>query len=245
METFVSFLAAPGISARKEALLLMQSSAAVAGRALIMLVCVVGIPAWALSGSSWSDMAKKLQDFRWPAILNPASASTSSSPNDAPRFAQSRVTGGPATARESAPLAQIVVNPTRMPESAATSTQPPAPAPSDVVPVGYQTSAPTELAAIPQSSGNAGDASLLTADQFRSIPERLRQLGATYYLLESWGSDQQMYRFYCKMAVGGCADYTRYFEASHSDPLHAMQQVLQQVEAWRSGGRIEDVGLRN
>lgn len=86
---------------------------------------------------------------------------------------------------------------------------------------------------------------MLAADQFRAIPERLRQLGATYYLLEAWGNDQQMYRFYCKMAVGGSADYTRYFEASHSDPLQAMQQVLQQVEAWRSGGRIEDVGLRN
>ena len=53
----------------------MQSSAAVAVRALIMLACVVGIPALALSGTSWSEMLKKFQDFRWPAILSPASAS--------------------------------------------------------------------------------------------------------------------------------------------------------------------------
>ena len=28
-----------------------------------------------------------------------------------------------------------------------------------------------------------------------------KELGATYYLLESWGSDQQLFRFYCKVAV--------------------------------------------
>jgi hypothetical protein len=45
-----------------------------------------------------------------------------------------------------------------------------------------------------------------------------------------------MYRFYCKMAVGGSAQYTRCFEATHADPLQAMVQVLRQVETWRDGG---------
>ena len=61
-----------------------------------------------------------------------------------------------------------------------------------------------------------------------SVPANSRaiaQLGATYYLLESWGNDQQLYRFYCKMAVGGSADYTRYFEATDADPLQAMLGV--------------------
>jgi hypothetical protein len=44
-----------------------------------------------------------------------------------------------------------------------------------------------------------------------------------------------MYRFYCKMAVGGSAHYTRCFEATHADPVQAMGQVLGQVEAWRGG----------
>ena len=73
-------------------------------------------------------------------------------------------------------------------------------------------------------------------DQFVYVQQRLRQLGATYYLLEAWGSDRQLYRFYCKMAVGGNASYTRYFEATDSNPLQAMAQVLQQVETWCSGG---------
>jgi hypothetical protein len=76
--------------------------------------------------------------------------------------------------------------------------------------------------------------------EFDGIPERLQQLGATYYVLESWGNDQHLYRFYCKMAVAGSANYTRCFEATDADPNQAMQQVLQQVESWHqnttSGG---------
>ena len=36
-----------------------------------------------------------------------------------------------------------------------------------------------------------------------------------------------------KMAVAGSADYVHCFEATHADPLQAMQQVLRQVETWR------------
>ena len=35
-----------------------------------------GNPRRGLSGASWSDMLKKLQDFRWPMILDLASASS-------------------------------------------------------------------------------------------------------------------------------------------------------------------------
>ncbi len=73
----------------------MQSSAAVAGRALIMLACVVGIPALALSGSSWSAMLKKLQDFQWPAVLNFASASTAPTSNAMRPLNEPRMTGAP------------------------------------------------------------------------------------------------------------------------------------------------------
>ena len=43
---------------------------------------------------------------------------------------------------------------------------------------------------------------------FTTIQNRLRQLGATYYLLGVLGGQQQRYRFYCKMAVGGNPNYT-------------------------------------
>ncbi len=69
------------------------------------------------------------------------------------------------------------------------------------------------------------------------IQARLKRLGATYYVLESWGNDQQLYRFFCKMAVAGDADYVHCFEATHHNPLRAMQEVLQEVESWRGGLR--------
>jgi hypothetical protein len=74
--------------------------------------------------------------------------------------------------------------------------------------------------------------------QFSYVQGRLRQLGATYYLLESWGSREQLYRFYCKVAVGGNPNYTHYFEATDSDPLRAMARVLGQVETWRGSRPI-------
>jgi hypothetical protein len=77
------------------------------------------------------------------------------------------------------------------------------------------------------------DDSSESAEPFLAMEERLRDLGATYYLLELWGSEQRMYRFYCKMAIAGNPHFTRYFEDTHTSPVRAMQSVLEQVEAWR------------
>jgi hypothetical protein len=73
--------------------------------------------------------------------------------------------------------------------------------------------------------------------QFRRMEHRLRELGATYYLLETWGSSGDRYRFFCKMALAGNADYNRnrIFQGTAADPLRAMQDVLTQVEQWRAG----------
>jgi hypothetical protein len=83
-------------------------------------------------------------------------------------------------------------------------------------------------------SGASAMQTLSSADQFKHIHERLRALGATYYLLESWGNRHDYYRFYCQMAIGGNASYSRPFQATHSDPIEAMTQVLRQVESWRA-----------
>jgi hypothetical protein len=72
-------------------------------------------------------------------------------------------------------------------------------------------------------------------DQFTYIQRRLRQLGATYYLLETWGTEGQYYRFHARMAVGGSANYVRHFEATDTDAVRAMAKVLEQVEAWQAG----------
>ncbi|MCE5266876.1 MAG: hypothetical protein LLG00_03205 [Planctomycetaceae bacterium] len=180
----------------------MQSSLAVTARAIIMLACVVGIPALAVSGASWPDILKKFQDFRLPAFLN-AKLDTPVALADAPPFKPNRSVSGQVAAA------------TDQPQSPNVAIQPPAGAASDTL-VG------------------AADLQVAPTD-LRNIQQRLRGLGATYYLLESWGSDQQLYRFYCKVAVGGNADYTHWFEAIHADPLEAMRQVLRRVETWRGG----------
>ena len=72
-------------------------------------------------------------------------------------------------------------------------------------------------------------------DRFTYVLDRLRELGAAYYLLEAWGSEGQRFRFHCKMAIGGNPGYTRHFEATDPDPLQAMGRVLSEVEAWRAG----------
>jgi hypothetical protein len=127
----------------------------------------------------------------------------------------------------------------------ASSSSPNSPALS--IPSSSATDAPTapttaNLEAVPSlsvvepsaDSPNTAAASI----QFRDIQDRLRDWGATYYVLESWGNDQPLYRFYCKMAVGNSNDYVHCFEATHTDPFQAMLQVLRQVEAWRQAVHV-------
>ena len=208
----------------------MQSSAAVAVRAIVMLACLVGVPMAALSGASWSDMLEKLQNFQkshLPAIFNSESTTTSSitplPSNAPPSFSPSEVVETrPATP---APLSQTMA--------------------TAVVPVGFQSPVePTPLmsSAVSPDAPNVPGAFDPDADPCVSIQERLRRLGATYYLLESWGNDRQMYHFYCKIAIDGNADYTRCFEATDADPLQAMSRVMQQVEDGTEGGRRKGEG---
>jgi hypothetical protein len=70
--------------------------------------------------------------------------------------------------------------------------------------------------------------------EFQEIQQRLQDLGATYYRLETWAGRSQ-FRFHCRMAVRDNSHYSRNFEATDADPMVAMRRVLEQVERWRSG----------
>jgi hypothetical protein len=72
-----------------------------------------------------------------------------------------------------------------------------------------------------------------TDEKFRAAEVRLRELGATHYMLETWGPDNNRYRFVCEMALGG-GGMNRYFWAIEDDPWRAMDSVLRQVEQWRA-----------
>jgi hypothetical protein len=67
------------------------------------------------------------------------------------------------------------------------------------------------------------------------MERKLREYGATYYLLETGGSDGHQYRFHCRMAAGPDPSRVQMFEATDADALSAMAKVVAQVEAWRTG----------
>jgi hypothetical protein len=71
-------------------------------------------------------------------------------------------------------------------------------------------------------------------EKFHLAELRLRSLGATKYTLETWGPDNNRYRFACKMAIAGNPNANQLFQAIEDDPWAAMQSVLHQVEEWRS-----------
>ncbi len=70
-------------------------------------------------------------------------------------------------------------------------------------------------------------------NKFRLAETRLRELGATHYVLETWGPQNERYRFACRMAIGGNVGVNRHFEAVDQDPWRAMEDVLRQVEQWQ------------
>jgi hypothetical protein len=107
-------------------------------------------------------------------------------------------------------------------------------------PGAQQFNQPARPSATPQNEGagmaaSRGAQSLEQPERFTAMERKLREHGATYYLLETWGNEGELYRFHCKMAIGNNPNYTRHFEATDRDALRAMAQVLERVEAWRAG----------
>lgn len=88
-----------------------------------------------------------------------------------------------------------------------------------------------------QAAAGARAATPPSGDRLAQLQNRLRELGVGYYLLETWGEQGQLFRFYCRVAVAGNPTCSHYFDAVDADPLAAMGKVIQQVEAWRAAGR--------
>ena len=210
-----------------------QSSVVVVFRALVMMACLIAIPLAALFGASLPEALKAIQQGRWPTSAHVAQASADPG-NSSEEPAKFEPTPHAAPVPGAAAIAVSAPTAASEPVQAATATCPPAmpadwpkegsPPASPVVPVSFEG---TSQAIAPRDSRSDS-----SADPFIRIQDRLRSLGATYYCLEAWGGQQQLYRFYCQMAVGGNANYTRYFEKIESSPLRAMTAVLQQVETW-------------
>ena len=195
----------------KEGSLAMESSMGVMSRALVMLTCLVVIPLIAIFGKSLPEVFKT-------KLLGNQPAAAATGPTGSPSQFQPMVSGPPAAVRPAAgadfgrPMTPVPDRPMPPAETAPPQARP-------VVPAGYNAPA-TDM--------------MDTTDRFLAAESRLRQLGATHCLLESWGNDGHFYRFRCEMAVGGNPDYARYFEATDSNPAQVIGRVLRQVEVWRS-----------
>lgn len=204
-------------------------------RTTIMLISMIALPAVAVVG------------IKWPAFLRTERAWTSE--KSSPGSSLSR-TAAPGRTNRTAPnnLATTAVN-----------AKPLAATDRDTVssePLNYPVAQAQNIdvrstsggAVMPAVGGNdpaSNPVGLLTGDvqplevqtneEFTRIQQRLRGLGATHYVLETWGATGEAYRFQCRMAAGHDAHYSRHFEATDVEPLRAMRTVLEEVESWKSG----------
>jgi hypothetical protein len=234
----------------------MQSSTGVMCRAMVMLACLVVIPLLALFGDSLPDLVTKLLD-------RIGSKSAAAAMGDAPNFMAADATAAP-NVPPPLTNGPRVCFPNGDPsnhwrgDAAATPADrgtiaPPAslgPATDTAVPVGYNSpiGVPTDSnapagvatpASPPSWQGGPATQTVTTSPTqtggaFVEVQERLRGLGATYYRLESWGTEQRLFRFQCAMMLGGAPNLTQHFEATDNDPMRAMSKVLADVEAWKS-----------
>jgi hypothetical protein len=231
----------------------MESSVGLVFRTLVMLACLAVVPLVAMYGKFVPDFAQAVMEAYKVRTQAKAAANPQAASDDAPPFA-----GAPIRAHGSATQPQghrgpSVAAPAPWTDSGQAArplsefrqpTDPGAPdqsagfkqasfnAPLGGSPSGNAPAAPSNL---PASAPGENQSDCTT--QFRRMEQRLRELGATYYLLETWGSSGDRYRFFCKMALAGNAgnNRNRIFQATAADPLRAMRDVLDQVEQWHSG----------
>jgi hypothetical protein len=217
----------------------MESSTVIAFRAMVMLACLIVVPLAAIFGSQFPDVVKTmLVDKIWPHGEK-STAGESLSHAAAPPFSAS-----PAPAWHNDPPAggnaPGLVPPGGRPMSGPPSAVEPTAAwgASD----NAVRHAMHEVPGSPPRSDNFAPPGAMPAgtsasqtDRFTWMERRLREYGATYYLLETWAGGGERYRFFCQMALANNPSHTRNFEATDSDPLRAMGRVVEQVEAWRTG----------
>ncbi len=240
----------------------MQSSATVACRAGVMLVCLIVIPMAALFGTKLPGFAERLLDQPWDQALLADLLPDWGASEQAPSYAPTVST--PPWRDDSAPRSLIQrpdewrLQPTdlggdrtvhagydapiELEHGDDTSNGPSngplksCPDPPQLVPIALAGGDDAAADARGPSSttqapvGTTRSLSLETDREAVAIQQRLRELGAAYYALETWGAKGRLFRFHARMALGTGTNRLQHFQAVDADPIRAMAAVLRQVE---------------
>jgi hypothetical protein len=227
-------------------------------RALVMLACLALVPFFCLYGKRLPDFAQAVMEaYKSHTHADSPANSQAAAAGEAPPFSGAVRSDAPATLTNrglnARPLEPRPGDKTSETSQASFNDPVDGPKASGASEQGLGGTTSTNSTAPKgprdaQSSGQSPDVSggsskdlSSSSDgctvQFRRMEQRLRDLGATYYLLETWGTNGDRYRFFCKMSLAGNADYNRnrIFQATAVDPMQAMRDVLSQVEQWRAG----------
>jgi len=74
---------------------------------------------------------------------------------------------------------------------------------------------------------------LPSPQDYESLAQHLKALGATYYRLEKWGNRGELFRFSCFVTPPEPYSYEKHFQAIGADAVMTMRSVIAEIETWR------------
>jgi hypothetical protein len=75
---------------------------------------------------------------------------------------------------------------------------------------------------------------VVTPQNFESLEQHLKALGATYYRLEKWGNRGELFRFSCFVTPSEPYAYEKHFQAIGADAVSVMRSVIAEITAWKN-----------
>ncbi len=210
----------------------MPSAIAMAFRATILLSSAILLPLFAVFGNHLPDVLTAVADMQWMGSTSPHAPVPAGVATDSPVFRPSPIGGSPIGTTDFS-----AHQPRDTPQIAKPNT---AGADPGGLPVHYL--APAGNLPVDRLDVAAGRAPIIppadarteySRGHFGVSETRLRQLGASYYQLESWKNEAETYRFFCKIPIAGQEQFQAFY-ATSNDPVRAMNIVIQQIEAWQA-----------
>jgi hypothetical protein len=163
-----------------------------------------------MAQSAWNNYHAKDKNADPELVTKQRSAAPAFAQTIQPPAADLAVTAPPLAAQRPASSPPVVVP--------STSSAPAAQAP----PI-------TPLAeAAPPAAATTGD------DRVQALLSRLEQLGGSDPKVGPWGSSGHLFRCCCQAPLGNSPTVTQHFESVAAEPALAVEQVVAQVEAWRT-----------